>query len=128
MTLNPQETYVMLSRDGSAESVLGGDKFWSLPAEAMERFGQGWLVSEFEFSEDWSNWEMHPQADEFVYLLSGSAEMLLVLPEGTRRIQLEGSGAVIVPKGVWHTAKVHQPSRMLHVTMGAGTQHRPINA
>lgn len=128
MTLNPQETYVMLSRDGSTESVPGGDKFWSLPAETMERFGQGWLVSEFEFNEDWSNWEMHPEADEFVYLLSGSVEVLLELPEGSKRIPLEGSGAAIVPKGVWHTAKVHQPSRMLHVTMGAGTQHRPVSA
>ena len=33
-------------------------------------------------------------------------------------------GAVLVPRGAWHTANVHSPSVMLHVTMGSGTQHR----
>jgi len=41
-------------------------------------------------------------------------------------ITLEGSGAVVVPRGVWHTARVRVPSRMLHVTRGEGTAHRPI--
>jgi hypothetical protein len=35
-------------------------------------------------------------------------------------------GAVVVPRGVWHTARVHAPSRMLHVTLGAGTETRAV--
>jgi hypothetical protein len=35
------------------------------------------------------------------------------------------SDGSIAPKGIWHIAKVATPSRMLFVTLGAGTQHRP---
>lgn len=125
MSLNPQHTYVHLAEDGAATELRGGDAFWQMPEAEMQRYGGGWLVSEFEFASDWPNWEMHPAADEFVYLLSGAVEVLLEEPTGLRRITLNGSGAVVVPRGVWHTAKVIAPSRMLHVTRGAGTEHRP---
>jgi oxalate decarboxylase/phosphoglucose isomerase-like protein (cupin superfamily) len=68
---------------------------------------------------------MHPEADEFVYLLSGAAVLLLQQPTGLQEVPLLGRAAVVVPRGTWHTAKVSQPSRMLFVTMGRGTQHRP---
>jgi len=126
MTLNPRDTYVHLSSEGLGQTVPGGEKFWALPAQELDRFGRGWLVAEFEFDDDWANWEMHPEADEFVYLISGSIDLLLELPDGTKRVAIDGEGAVLVPRGVWHTAKVHRRSRMLHVTMGAGTQHRPV--
>ena len=125
MVLNPQRTYVHLAEDGVATELPGGEEFWSMPQAEMERYGNGWLVSEFEFASDWPNWDMHPNADEFVYLLSGSVEMHLEQQDGLRKVALNGSGAVVVPRGVWHTAKVTAPSRMLHVTRGAGTQLRP---
>ena len=125
MGLNPQRTYVHLAEDGVATELPGGEQFWSMPEAKMERYGNGWLVSGFEFSSDWPNWEMHPNADEFVYLLSGSVEMHLEQQDGLHKVALNGSGAVVVPRGVWHTAKVTAPSRMLHVTRGAGTQLRP---
>ncbi|HWX65363.1 MAG TPA: cupin domain-containing protein [Rhodanobacter sp.] len=125
MSLNPQRTYVHLAENGAATQLPGGEEFWSMPEADMERYGTGWLVSEFEFAADWPNWEMHPNADEFVYLLSGAAEVHLEEGQGLRKIALSGSGAIVVPRGVWHTAKVTVPSRMLHVTRGAGTQLRP---
>ena len=125
MPLNPQSTYVHLAEDGAATEVPGGEAFWSMPTAEMERYGNGWLVSEFEFDADWPNWEMHPNADEFVYLLSGSVEVLLEHPEGVQKVALKNNAALVVPRGIWHTAKVTAPSRMLHVTRGAGTEHRP---
>ena len=124
VSFDPAETYVHLAPDGSAEPVPGGERFWSLPGPELDRFGAGWLVSEFEFTANWSKWEMHPEADEFVYLLSGAAVLLLELPGGLREIPLRGRAAVVVPKGVWHTARVSEPSRMLFVTRGRGTLHR----
>ena len=83
----------------------------------------------FDFGEgSWTNWEMHPKADEFVYLLSGSVELLLEQTSGVQSVALRGRGAVVVPKGIWHTAKVLASSRMLFVTMGAGTEQRPSTA
>ena len=125
MPIDPQQTYVHLADDGLARSVPG-DTFWQLPPAELAAFDKGWMISEFSFTEDWPNWEMHPHGDEFVYLLAGSVELLLERAGGVETIMLEGSGAVLVPRGVWHTARVRLPSRMLHVTRGEGTAHRPI--
>ncbi len=92
----------------------------------MEQFGSEWLITEFDCSADWSNWEMHPHGDEFVYLLSGAVMMRLALPEGEKQLLLQASRAIIVPRGVWHTACVSVPSKMLFVTKGRDTQHRPV--
>ena len=126
MSLDPQETYVLLGADGAAMQLPGGEQFWRLPEAELAQCGDGWLVSEYLFASDWPSWEMHPHADEFVYLLSGIATLHLDYPEGVRTIALGGSGAVIVPRGVWHTTKVTAPCRMLHITRGAGTQTRAV--
>ncbi len=34
---------------------------------------------------------------------------------------------MIVPKGIWHTACVNGPWRMLFITAGEGAQHREAN-
>lgn len=120
MTLDPQTTYVQLGADGTA-AALAAAGFWDMPAAGDD----GWLVTEFAFAEDWPNWEMHPLGDEFVYLLAGAVDLLLEQDGALRVIALRDSGAVLVPRGAWHTAKVKAPSRMLFVTRGAGTQQRP---
>jgi mannose-6-phosphate isomerase-like protein (cupin superfamily) len=124
MNFNPSETYTHLTAEGSAELIPGGEGFWAMPETEIQRFGRGWLVTEFECASDWSNWEMHPEADEFVYLVAGEAALLLELPGGLREVPLVAGKAVVVPRGTWHTTKVSQPARMLFVTMGRGTQHR----
>lgn len=126
MSIDPSQTYVLLDAQGRATPMPGGDVFWSRPASELDEIGRGWLVSEFECASDWSNWEMHPQADEFIYLLSGEALFQLQAEEGITSIRLQDRGALVVPKGAWHTAKVATPSRMLIITLGAGTQHRPV--
>lgn len=124
MILDPQQTYVHLADDGRAQTIPG-ESFWRLPPSALAAFDKGWLMSEFAFTEDWPSWEMHPHGDEIVYLLSGALDLLLEREGGVETIVLEGSGAVVVPRGVWHTARVRMPSRMLHLTRGEGTEHRP---
>lgn len=125
MSFDPSETYVHLSETGGAQQLPGGERFWSMPESELDHFGQGWLITEFECSSDWASWEMHPHGDEFVYLLSGAAVLHLELSAGVRSVPLVGHSAVLVPSGVWHTAEVSAPSRMLFVTRGHGTQHRP---
>lgn len=123
--IDPSQSYVFLDTQGSSRVVEGGPSFWENVDTVLAPLGRGWLVTEFECDGDWANWEMHPHADEFVYLLSGDADFVLDLPAGREVVPLAGRAAVVVPRGVWHTAKVRAPSRMLFVTMGDGTEHRP---
>lgn len=125
--IDPSQTYVLLGADGTALPLPGGATFWSRPPAELDRIGESWLVSEFECTEDWPHWEMHPKADEFVYLLSGEVTLRLQDEAGTTSVSLRGRGAALIPRGVWHTATVLAPSRMLFVTLGAGTQHRALN-
>lgn len=117
--------YVFLDASGAAATVPGGVAFWSQPDAELEKYGRGWLVSEYAFAADWPQWEMHPEADEIVRLMSGAAELHLEQPDGPRIATLRAGDAYVIPKGAWHTVKVIQPCRMLHITLGAGTQHRP---
>ncbi len=42
-------------------------------------------------------------------------------------VELLGPGAfVIVPRGIWHTAKINEPTSMMFVTPGEGTINEPI--
>lgn len=126
MTTDLSSHYVLLDAVGNATPVTGGDAFWSLPEDELERYGRGWLVSEYAFASDWPQWEMHPQADEIVRLMSGLADLHLEYPAGVQVVRLKDGDAYVIPKGAWHTLKVMAPCRMLHITLGAGTQHRPL--
>ena len=118
--------YVYLDASGAATTVQGGDAFWSQSGAELENFGRGWLVSEYEFASDWPQWEMHPGADEIVRLLAGECELHLEWPTGIQTVKMRAGDAYVVPQGAWHTVRVFEPCRMLHITMGAGTQHRPV--
>lgn len=124
MAIDLTSHYVYLDAAGAAATVTGGDAFWSQSPEDLEQYGRGWLVSEYEFAADWPQWEMHPGADEIVRLMSGAAELHLEWPTGIQIVKMLAGDAYVIPKSAWHTVKVIEPCRMLHITMGAGTQHR----
>ena len=124
--IDPALEYILLGSNGATAVVDGGAQFWSQPPGQLEKFGRGWLVTEYTYDEDWPNWEVHPEADELVYVLDGDVELLLEMSTGVDTVRVQGRGLVIVHRGVWHTLRVHAPSRLLHVTMGAGTRHRPL--
>ena len=126
MKIESEKTYVALAASGRAKVLAGGAAFWSMPEQEIAAFGKDWLISEFVCEADWPSWEMHPHADEFVYLLSGAADFLLEMDGHVERITMRAGEAVLVPQGRWHTAKISTPGRMLFVTRGEGTEHRPV--
>jgi mannose-6-phosphate isomerase-like protein (cupin superfamily) len=80
------------------------------------------LVSEYTFSSDWTSWEMHPNGDETLYLISGEATLLLYSESVESRIEFNSPGSfAIIPKGVWHTALVNNNCTILFITPGEGT-------
>jgi mannose-6-phosphate isomerase-like protein (cupin superfamily) len=76
--------------------------------------------------------ELHPDGDELLYLVSGHVEV--VFEDGgtpdrvgiERSVMVQAGEAIVVPSGVWHRVVVTEPARMIHITPGPGSGHRPL--
>ncbi|HWE68348.1 MAG TPA: cupin domain-containing protein [Acidimicrobiales bacterium] len=87
---------------------------------------EGRLVCVTEQAATWDSWERHPAGEEVVVLLSGRIDVIQDRPDGEHVVALHAGQAMVNPKGVWHTARVHEPGRALFITPGRGTEHRPV--
>jgi mannose-6-phosphate isomerase-like protein (cupin superfamily) len=126
-TFDLADTYVHLEDGPGAAPVEVGEDFWAT-LERRTDLQDGRLVMLFRFrsAADWDHWEMHPAGDEIVCLLSGAIDLVLQEGDQERVVALRDRGACIVPRGVWHRAIIRGPAEALHITRGAGTQHRPV--
>jgi mannose-6-phosphate isomerase-like protein (cupin superfamily) len=77
--------------------------------------------------------EVHPDGDEFLYVVSGTME--LILDDGDERavgvetkVLLRSGDAYVVPHGVWHRLEPVEPSYLIHVTPGPNGGYRPRNS
>jgi oxalate decarboxylase/phosphoglucose isomerase-like protein (cupin superfamily) len=120
-------TYVHVEDGPGAVRIEVTDDFWHTLDQRTE-LHDGRLITLGQMASDWDHWEMHPAGDELVYLLSGAMEFILEMPGGEQVIPLRERQAIIVPRGVWHRARIHRAGDALFVTRGAGTQHRPVSA
>ena len=125
--LQLESTFVHLGPDGQAIPLQVNEEFWqNLGSGHFDHLGAGRLVSQMTFSESWATWEMHPQGEEIVCLLSGAVDLILAREAEERNVSLRSPGSfVIVPRGTWHTANVLEPGAMLFITPGDGTEHKP---
>ena len=127
--LSIDTTFVVLRGDLSADTVPVTDTFWPDLDERYGDFAGNTLISSFRFDDDWPTWERHPKGDEFVCLMSGDVDMVLRTDRGEDVVHLSEPGSyVIVPRGTWHTARVHAPTTMLFMTPGEGTENRETPA
>ncbi len=117
-------TRVIMSPTGDATAKTITPRFFEELGE-FGTFAGRLLISRFDFDQPWATWEMHPEGDEFVYLLWGDVDFVLRLAEGDKTIRVNEPGSyVMVPKGTWHTAHPNAPTSMLFVTPGEDTQNR----
>jgi mannose-6-phosphate isomerase-like protein (cupin superfamily) len=133
-TINPFEKYLLLEPDGTVCFLPGGGGFWNqvMSGNATDPgirrllgSDKGRLLSVLSMSADWTNWEMHPAGDEILYMLEGKATFVLDLSSGLTEVGLGTGRLLLIPKGVWHTVRLTAPVRLLAITAGSGTQHRP---
>ena len=73
-----------------------------------------------------TGWEMHPDGDEVLTLLSGQFDIILDEGGAQRVIALTPGKSAIVPQGVWHRMVIHMPGELLFLTPGDATEHRPL--
>lgn len=125
-TLNLSSTYLRLRPDASAEKLPVDDTFWPrIMSGELGDFHNEFLITMHCYDTDWPNWEMHPNGDEIVCLISGEVRFLLETDDGIETVDLKNSGDyVVVPKGTWHTSNTSTRSTLLFLTPGEGTQHR----
>jgi len=125
---NILHTYLHVQDGGKTEQVAITEQFWGdLLSGARPELDQGRLMSAFSFSQNWPSWERHPAGEELVMLLAGATVLVLEEASGERELLLDTLGSyVLVPQGVWHTARTTQPTTLLFLTPGAGTEHRPV--
>ncbi len=119
-----QTTYLALDGKGQVELLPVGPDFWA-KVEQSAAVG-GLLVGVYAMTADWPHWEMHPGGAEILTMLEGRME--LELDDGRRvwRERLEPGLTVVVPPGAWHRGLVSEPGRLLGITYGDGTRHRPV--
>ncbi|WP_426165316.1 cupin domain-containing protein [Pseudoduganella sp. R-32] len=124
---NTVETYLHLGPDGTSVPLEVNESFWQdLTSGAFAHLGPGRLVSTYDFSEDWASWEQHPAGEEVVALISGAIQFVLEVDGGERKVELDQPGQfLIVPRGTWHTANIARQAKVLFITPGEGTSHRP---
>jgi mannose-6-phosphate isomerase-like protein (cupin superfamily) len=120
--LDLEQAFLALSGAGRADILAGahfGERLGKAPAD------MAYLVGVYPFDADWPHWEMHPKGHEVLFFLEGRIEMTLEEAGERRTVEVGPGSTLVVPPGAWHIAKVIEPGRMLGITFGEGTEHRP---
>lgn len=122
---NIESEFIVHSPSKDAYVEKKDETLYERIGQKYEGFGGHDLIAGYEFTSDWNTWEVHPNGDEIVLLLSGKITFLLNLPNGQESITLDVPGSyIIVPKGIWHTAQTKIKSKLLFITPGEGTQNK----
>jgi len=72
--------------------------------------------------------EMHPDADELLFLVSGHADVVMEIDGREEALELKAGQACIVPRGTWHRTRLREPSQVLYITPGPGGESRKPEA
>jgi mannose-6-phosphate isomerase-like protein (cupin superfamily) len=119
-------TFIHIENEG-AVPIEVTETFWKeLASGERPELNDGWLMTAFHMAADSPTWEMHPAGDEVLYLLSGAMDVVLQAADSEQVIELRKGSGCIVPRGKWHRQIVREPSDLLGITFGKGTQHRLV--
>ena len=117
-----EQAFLSLNSGGRVD-VLAGEHFGARLSKAPT--DMAYLVGVYPVTADWPHWEMHPKGHEVLVFLEGRVEMTIEEDGERRTVEVGPGSTLVIPPGAWHTARVLEPGRMLAVTFGEGTQHRP---
>ncbi|NIA69089.1 cupin domain-containing protein [Pelagibius litoralis] len=119
------QTYLELRADGGVTEIELTPEFWpQLMSGKRETAGR--LIMAADMTEDMAHWEMHPAGDEVLLLLSGQVTIVLERPGQNEEIDLKAGETFVVPRGCWHRVKLCEAGQMVFMTLGEGTEHKPL--
>jgi len=124
--VDPTKTYHTLDGAGAAVPVPLTPSFWHDLATGALALPGGWLMMSSDVSEDMGHWEMHPNGEEMLICLSGAMRVIEEVNGAERETVLPAGHVHAVKHGLWHRICVEAPGRMMHLTWGEGTEHRPL--
>lgn len=123
--MNLTDTFAVFKPDLTVEPIAVTPTIYEELDRRFNHFKGHSLIAMHGFNSDWPTWEKHPAGDEIVVLLSGAATMTLRKKSGDETVRLTEPGSyLVVPKDTWHTAHISEPTRMLFITPGEGTENR----
>ena len=61
---------------------------------------------------------MHPDTDEFFYVIEGTVEITLLEGEDPERYVMAAGNSFVVPKGVWHKPGAPGGAKFIYFTPG----------
>jgi mannose-6-phosphate isomerase-like protein (cupin superfamily) len=121
-----RDTLVHLADDLSTTPLSVDASFWEHIGAAKPELASGRILCVSDYADTWTWWEVHPDGDELVLLLSGGVDVVLESGSDSHSVALLPGQATIVPAGTWHRVVVRTACRMLFVTpTPARTQVRP---
>lgn len=119
------QDFVVLTPQKKAFVEVADGSLYERIDSAYNGFKGHELISCYEFETDWGRWEVHPHGDEIVVLISGDVTFVLQTEAGHTDVTLKEQGQyLIVPQGVWHTARTTVKSKVFFITPGQGTEHK----
>ncbi|NKC00328.1 MAG: cupin domain-containing protein [Pseudomonadales bacterium] len=63
-------------------------------------------------------WEMHPDTDEFFYIIEGEVQMTLLESSGETLHRASAGSAFVVPQGIWHKPGAPDGAKFIYFTPG----------
>ena len=121
---NLAQVFAVLKPDLSVQKINNEPSLYADLDKNYAGFKDHVLIAVHDFTQDWPTWECHPAGDEIVVLLAGHCEFILKTDSGDQSLLLDQQGSyVVVPKGIWHTAKIATSAKVLFITPGENTQN-----
>ena len=63
-------------------------------------------------------WEMHPDTDEFFYVIEGSVEITLLEDQPQHLYVAPAGSSFVVPRGIWHKPGAPEGAKFIYFTPG----------
>ncbi len=63
-------------------------------------------------------WEMHPDTDEFFYIIEGTFEITLLESTDPEHYTAPAGTSFIVPRGIWHKPGAPEGAKFIYFTPG----------